>query len=80
MGNSCDERDMVGHQGTDASRAVSAASRGLQDGAFDFLRHLQRDKTGRGIEVILAALINNAEIASASGILVREYLIDFMAL
>jgi hypothetical protein len=45
---------------------------------LDFLRYLNDDKEGRGIEVIFPALIDDADVAIAGSLLVREHLIDFV--
>ena len=43
-----------GSQGTARLFYVSPASRGVQNSALDFLRHLNYDKEGRWIEVIFS--------------------------
>ena len=57
---------------------VSPASRGVQNSVLDFLRHFNDDKEGRGIEVIFPALVDDADVAIAGSLLVREHLIDFV--
>jgi hypothetical protein len=50
----------------------------VQNGVLDFLRYLNEDEEGRGIEVIFAALVDDAEVAIVGRLLVREHLIDFV--
>ena len=67
-------------QGTAGRPHGSPASRGVQDRLLDSLRNVNNNKAGRRIEVILSAFVDDPHVPIAGGVLVREHLIDFMAL
>jgi hypothetical protein len=54
--------------------------RGLQNGRFDGCRYLDRDEAISGEQVVLAALVDNAKVLIALGVLVWKDNVDFVAL
>jgi hypothetical protein len=76
----CSTKHADRNESTEGRPHDSPASRGVQDSPLDCLRDVNHDEEGRWIEVILSALVDDPHITIASGVLVREHLIDFMPL
>ena len=66
--------------GTPTGTSARRALRGFQKGSFDSGRDINSDEAISGEQVVLSALVDDAEVPVPLGVLVREDDIDLVAL